>query len=115
MFMLCVNKCDIKLGHADSDPFDCHNLCLWKKESDNTTYTQNSLVGVVVVGVVVVGVVVVDVVVVAENKRAAHTSHYTDIRHTNINRVTTNCQSTKPVIVTKNAAQHAMNLTRSLT
>ena len=109
MFMLCVNKCDIKLGHTDSDPFDCHNLCLWKKESDNTTYTRNSLVGVVVVGVVVVGVVVVvvgvvevvvgvvevvvgvvvvDVVVVAENKRAVHTSHYTDIRHTYINRVT---------------------------
>ena len=102
MFMLCVNKCDIKFGHTDSDPFDCHNLCLWKKESDNTTYTQNSLVGVVVVGVVVVGVVVVvvgvvvvvvgvvvvDVVVVAENRRAAHTPHYTDIRHTNMNRVT---------------------------
>ena len=52
---------------------------------------------VVVVGVVevVVGVVVVDAVVGGENKRAAQTSHYTDIRHTYINRVTTNCQSTK--------------------
>ena len=60
------------------------------------------VVVVVVVGVgdVVVGMVVVDVEVVDENKRAEQTSQYTDIRHTYINRVTTNCQSTKPVIVT---------------